>query len=965
MASTKNGLTPQNYELLKQQLGYRESNNNYGITGGAGGNYLGKYQTGAQALETQGYLEKGAFAREGNRAVWNPANWTGKDGATSATAYLNNPGAQENAFYGNTVTNYNTLKKIGVLKADASQEDIAGSLSASHLIGAGGLKKQGLNGADAFGTKAGDYYGQAKNAVATGKFEPTAKVPKGKPPAPGASAAESKKPSATGELYKPKESLDNTGVGNTVDLDSESTSDELGEVQLGRLTNVLERYASFNALWTLSSLSRNQVNFPENTYLQGSEKGIIIFSSGGREPFNRVETAYKTSMNKTGQYDFFIDNVEIELLAGPQMDTKGTNGLEVLFDVFEPYSMGMFLQALQIAAYENGYTDYKTAPYLLTLEFMGYNSNGDVEIAPNSTRYFPIQLSDIEMEVAASGSKYKVKTMAWSEGALMDSYNVLKQNTAISGETVQEMLQSGDRSLQYVINSRFQEMAQESKEKYLPDEVVIVFPTITKEPPAPDSEEDGGATTGPGVQKSNGAVISKLTLTRTGSLLTQSEGSVSPLGLAKMGFDMSRGGQFPKVEDNVVVIDGTGGVVNRSLVKTTPTQREFTFSQGTTIVNAITEVMLMSDYCTEAVQNGPDTATGMYDWFKIETQVYLLDPEPGNEGNNRPPKLLVYKVLPYKVHMSRFQAPTQKPVGYDKMKEQVAKEYNYIYTGKNVDILDFHINLKSSMFIASYADSGKYNGEASQENRFGAGGSSANAAPTAINNTSSGTSGDAAVGNKSIAPAADMYKNSDGSAANSFKTLIAKQFQEQLLSDNVSEMLAIDLTIMGDPYFISDSGAGNYSNGGKGNRNYVTPTGAIDYQQGEVDILINFRTPVDLGADGLMEFPQSEIDVPFSGLYTVQTLKANFNKGKFTQVLSATRRLNQDPQIASEETSNASGDSASQDNDKEYTAGATAKPNDSGAQVVPDSKPGKVEPPAVSKPNSALNTATDLGTQVT
>ena len=74
MASTKNGLTPQNYELLKQQLGYRESNNNYGITGGAGGNYLGKYQTGAQALETQGYLEKGAFAREGNRAVWNPAN---------------------------------------------------------------------------------------------------------------------------------------------------------------------------------------------------------------------------------------------------------------------------------------------------------------------------------------------------------------------------------------------------------------------------------------------------------------------------------------------------------------------------------------------------------------------------------------------------------------------------------------------------------------------------------------------------------------------------------------------------------------------------------------------------------------------------------------------------------------------------------------------------------------------------
>ena len=73
--------------------------------------------------------------------------------------------------------------------------------------------------------------------------------------------------------------------------------------------------------------------------------------------------------------------------------------------------------------------------------------------------------------------------------------------------------------------------------------------------------------------------------------------------------------------------------------------------------------------------------------------------------------------------------------------------------------------------------------------------------------------------------------------------------------------------------------------------------GAMDYQSGEVDIIINFRVPVDnAGPNGLYQFPPKEVGIlqAFSGLFQVLTLENNFSKGKFTQTLNLVRRRNQE-----------------------------------------------------------------------
>jgi hypothetical protein len=70
----------------------------------------------------------------------------------------------------------------------------------------------------------------------------------------------------------------------------------------------------------------------------------------------------------------------------------------------------------------------------------------------------------------------------------------------------------------------------------------------------------------------------------------------------------------------------------------------------------------------------------------------------------------------------------------------------------------------------------------------------------------------------------------------------------------------------------------------------------MDYQSSEVDILFNFRTPVDLNPNGTLTFAgdiKTELEVPFSGLYQVIMVKSHFIRGKFTQSLQLMRRPNQ------------------------------------------------------------------------
>lgn len=151
---TLGNLTAVQVQNFKNLIGYRESTNNYTSVNQLG--YLGKYQFGASALQTVGFVNNGAT----NATLTNPSVWTGKMDVHSKADYLGNGSAQEVAMDGLMSVNYKSLVRNGIVSISSPADVVTGYLAIAHLLGTGGCIqfKQGINGSDANGTTASKYY---------------------------------------------------------------------------------------------------------------------------------------------------------------------------------------------------------------------------------------------------------------------------------------------------------------------------------------------------------------------------------------------------------------------------------------------------------------------------------------------------------------------------------------------------------------------------------------------------------------------------------------------------------------------------------------------------------------------------------------------------------------------------------------------------------------------------------------
>ena len=171
-------LTELQTKALYAQLGLRESTLRYQVAGGVTetgkptGNYLGKYQMGAEALVKAGYMSQKCLDNEYKNnptySVRSDACWTGKNGVNSKTDFLNNGAAQEDAMHTFTQDQYKNLVKNGAIRASDTPEEVMGKLTTAHLIGTGPattLFKTGIDGKDGNGTWGKSYYELGRHAA--------------------------------------------------------------------------------------------------------------------------------------------------------------------------------------------------------------------------------------------------------------------------------------------------------------------------------------------------------------------------------------------------------------------------------------------------------------------------------------------------------------------------------------------------------------------------------------------------------------------------------------------------------------------------------------------------------------------------------------------------------------------------------------------------------------------------------
>lgn len=656
------------------------------------------------------------------------------------------------------------------------------------------------------------------------------------------------------------------------DLDTTASAGQQGKNVQG-LPNDLEQFASYSPLFTMSALTPQQFNDPRSYRSSPADLKHVVFSSAGRFDEQRVETAYGTP-------EYYVNNFDMKAVIAASQKTGNSNAIKFSFDIYEPYSMGLFLQSLQIAALEARHPNYLQAPYVLRLDFLGYRDDGTL-FSGIKPKFFTCKLVKVTFETTETGSNYKVEAIPFNHQAFGDTVNTIPTDIAIeadkdsTGLTVKQLLVEGEKSLCAALNRIQQDLVLDEKQ-LLPDQFVVEFP-----------ERYDQIITTASVEQSNGATVDPTAAAARivgAPAVSGGDFGNNQIGAADMGITAGSGGNFSfrREED---VYDAATGTIKRNQMTIDPKNRKFQFSHGQSITNVITQMVLSSDYANKALTTKPP-AEGFVNWFKIDIQIQLLsfDDKRGDFA-----KKYIFRVVPYKIHVSIFSAPSAAPPGYAALEKLIAKRYEYIYSGQNNDVLRFDIKINTAFYTGSNPSAEKNSG--SNANVDGKGVEEETPVETKTNTGAAGTAALAATtgGRKQAPDYAALSEQGSPGGVETTQQLVAKSFQRAFLNNN-ADLITVDLEILGDPYWMVDSGISNYFSPPSVENELTTGDGTMNYEGSDVYIYLSFKTPRDINEErGLYEFPDDGRESPFSGIYKVVQCENTFSDGSFKQKLKCIR----------------------------------------------------------------------------
>lgn len=645
------------------------------------------------------------------------------------------------------------------------------------------------------------------------------------------------------------------------------------------IPNPLENFASYTTVFTFACLKKEEVN---NPYIYRNNDFVekqVVFSSAGRYDKERVPVA----MTRYGAPEYYIDNLFINSTIAPNQGTGASNAHEISFDIYEPYSVGLFLQSLNTAALYSGYPNYLTdCPYVLKMEFLGYEEDGSI-YSGAKPKFFVMTLNKCDFTVSEAGSNYKVTATPYNLSGFTDIMSQSFNDISLTGSTIEELLVKSDRSLQKALNDIQQKATQGDQALVsIPDRYEIHFPE-TANSPIPgieDTEGKNSATLNATENSSNYNVRIK----SAANAQNDTNFDSNPIGRASFGFRADSGGNYvsPRAQD---VYDSATGLVKRDNISINPKTRTFQFGQGQSVIAIISQAIMSSDYATKALKDSKSDGNGRVDWFRIDCQIQLTDYDT-KRGTYA--KRIIYRVMPYKVHKSVFGSPESIP-DYGSLQEELVKQYDYIYTGQNNDIIKFDILLDTAFYTAISptppAEAGRSKNQdvqsSGEEDRTAAGGNDGVGGVKA----QAATTGSPVV--KRDPKAIDLPSGGSGQIDPEY--LVAQNFQQAFLDNGQANLVNARIEILGDPYWLTDNGIGGYLPG-PGETEMITEDGSANYEMGDIYIWIRFRTPLDVDTEsGLYDFSNGSVDSPFSGIYKVTKVESKFSGGIFNQNLECLR----------------------------------------------------------------------------
>lgn len=654
--------------------------------------------------------------------------------------------------------------------------------------------------------------------------------------------------------------------------------------------NPLLDYSSYTYNFILAALTPGDYNdlVQKNAvyYNTGYKPRNVIIASAGRQ---NEELPRQQRFTK----DFYITDMKFTTVVGMNARTRASNLAEMQFKIVEPMGVSFF-DRLYDMALDLNFKNYLEIPYLLIIEFMGYRDDGTPDQSSklkSQTKFLPIKLAKIKLNVTASGSEYSVNAIPYNHAAFLTSeHGSAQANFQIAAKTVGEFFAEKDDTTivnKYTDAQRELDKTIESLKRVREDLGIDATDADIRN--AINEEKQTHAKKYHNAQSYAQALNAfervAFNLKTTGAVNTyrfalDPEIANSPIV------------EFAKLPSTRASFGNKDA--NRNSEQNTENGQDglFAINAGTSNIDVINLVMKNSAYIRNQIKDLPvkstddplviaEKSSNPLKWFKIVPSVKILDYD---EKRNIYTKEITYHIKPYLI------ANTKSPLVPKSIIRNFMREYKYIFTGDNSDVLDLQIEFDALYYTMATVDKNKW--------------AYLNSSPTSsvddIKVASRNNEGSIFQPLK-IAPVSSNAPMQSGDASiDSSKGIAVSDLWNTIYGSAKGDMININLRIIGDPRYIKQddvfftpventvNNTLEQSNLISGDRNIVL------FDRSERFVKLSFFTPLDYGENGLLEKTDRYKTSRFTGIYRVIKIENVFSKGKFEQNIQIVRVFGQD-----------------------------------------------------------------------
>lgn len=642
-----------------------------------------------------------------------------------------------------------------------------------------------------------------------------------------------------------------TGTGTNSTVPESDPTDKPGK----RNFNPLSQYSSYTYQISLYMITpdayqafiesgRKNINAlvaadSSRNVVQGTGGAYIVAQSGG------IGTS--TPRAPGLEFDYYIDNLKIVSKPAGPSTTAASSETDISFTIYEPYGFslvsklqkaGETLRETSKLKNKNDLNNFTRTFYILGIRFLGYDEKGNLITEKSNTngatqfdaggsfeRFYDIFIKKMTFKLDGKVSTYNFT--AASVAPLTSFGNIrgrINKDSRLIADTVFDALK-GPQGLFTQLNKQ-QEMLKRQN--------------------GPDGK--------PSIGEENVYDVEFLGSSddiRNAPMITDADKKNKSL------WPMSIAAKTQQVNDSLSITSTPDN-----------SKRIITFVKNTSVIQAISSIISQSRYLTDALKTAyGNELDGMADvsnqenkpkpskpikWYSLTSEVIpkAYDPIVGDYAYK-----ITYYIQPYETPYvtSPYVSATQRYQG-------PYKRYDYWFTGKNSEIINFEQEFDNSFYLASVSPSGSRTSQ------------SGSAATPVIPNT---------------------RQNEDRTGA----TNVGKEAENSYLTSlfSPSSWAKSKITIMGDPDYLIQDTPNTINTVYK--QFYGTDGFTINGNGGQVFIEIDFKEAVDYSTDnGLMNINESILFLKYppavkkviKGVaFQVIEIESRFSGGKFTQVLTS------------------------------------------------------------------------------